>query len=217
MDASAVYFQRKKLAGAKPGEWRHVRGPHSRSGKNAYCLEKKIRGADGRHLVSLPILGTGDFWSRDDKGYYRFDQPADPKPYFEEFRKCCIVVGLAVHAALTWKQTYSFPPQRPESWELAGHVWITVTCKGILQKSESPFEYSLEEGKDVRLGEGFHLNLLYPTSWLEEDRIWIFRPIQDQSRRERPVFFRPSQVWWEYSSMTDLEFVKNLIAEANAR
>ena len=44
-DKSAVYFERKLLPGADPGDWEHLRGPHSRSGKCGYCLNKRRRPA----------------------------------------------------------------------------------------------------------------------------------------------------------------------------
>lgn len=78
-DKANVYYERKKVVGADPTKWQHIRGPHSRSGKNAYFLGKRIRGADGESLESLPQLLAGHCWSRDSNNYYRDDQPADPK------------------------------------------------------------------------------------------------------------------------------------------
>src|SRR5262249_48699898 len=125
-DKTTVYFERKKMPGADPEKWQHIRGPHSRSGKNAYVLGQRIRGANGNCLESLPILGTAEVWCRDEMGYYQMDQPGDPEAYLKEFRQCFVFRGSVSKISLTWNRTEVLDPARSASWGVAQHAWIFV-------------------------------------------------------------------------------------------
>jgi hypothetical protein len=49
---------------------------------------------------------------------------------------------------------------------------------------------------------------------MEEERIWIFKPDQDHRSVERRLVLSSAQVWWEYSSLDQLDSIKKTIAAA---
>jgi len=213
-DNSAVYFQRTKLANAEPDEWQHLRGPHSRSERHAYVLGKRIRGANASSLESLPILDIAEYWSRDDNNYYRWDQPADPRGYLDEFRQCFVFQGRVTKVSLTWNSTVSLDPSRSESWAIAQHAWVWVECKEWIQKPDLDVAVIPQLGESFKCGEGVHLGLLEPPVWREEDRIWIFKPVQDHRRVERRLVLSRTMTWLEYSSLDQLDSIKKTVAAA---
>lgn len=212
-DKSTVYFERKKIPGADPQNWRHLRGPHSKSGKNAYILGQRIRGANGDYLESLPILEMRERWCRDDKGYYRWDQPNDPSAYWKEFRRCFIFVGKVSKVSLTWNRTEPLDPTRSESWAIADHSWIFVDCKEWIQKPDLAVAETPQLGEPFRFGEGLHLKLLEHRAWMDEDRIWIFRPVPDNQHADRRLMLSSTELWWEYSALNQLDCIRKTIAE----
>lgn len=212
VDRSAVYFERKKLPGANPASWQHIRGPHSRSEKMAYVLGQRIRGANGTCLESLPILEVSEYWSRDDKAYYRWDTPSDPEPYLKMFRQCFIFVGKVSKVSLTWNRTESLDPMRSDSWAIAQHAWIGVDCKEWIQKPNLDVGESVRVGEPITFGSGLHLGLLASRAWMDEDRIWILRPIQDPQQADGRLKLSSARVWWEYSSFDQLDGIKKTIA-----
>jgi hypothetical protein len=216
-DESSVYFERKKLASAQSSDWQYIRGPHSRAAKNGYWLGKRISGADGRSLESLPIIDS-EYWCRDHKGYYLDDKPGDPRKYLEQFRQCFVFVGKVSSVSLTWKHTYPLPSDQTDSWSIADHAWISVICKEWLQKPDIEIEAAElpKIGEPFRFGQGVHLGLLAPPDWMNEDRIWIFTPNQDYKRVEKRLVLLSIKVWWEYTSLDQLEFLKDLIVAANS-
>lgn len=211
-DKSAVYFERKKVLGADPEKWKHVRGPHSRSGKNAYVLGQKIRGADGTCLESLPVLESGEFWCRDDKSYYRREQPADPADYLKLLRQCFIFVGEVASVSLTWNQNQSLDPTRRESWNIATHAWIFVDCKEWIQKPDLDLAEFPAPGESFKLGVGLELRFLSSREWMNEDRIWILKPSQHHQYVERRLVLSCTPHWCEYSTLDQLEGIKKSIA-----
>lgn len=215
-DRSAVYFERKKIPGADPEKWQHLRGPHSRSGKNAYVLGQRIRGANGNYLESLPILETSEYWCRDDKGYYRWDQPGDAEAYSKEFRQCFIFQGKVSKISLTWNRTEPLDPASLESWAIAEHAWIFVDCKEWLQKPDLDVSEVPRLGEPFKFGVGLHLDLLAPPGWREEDRIWIFKPHQDHQRVERRLVLSSTMTWWEYSSLDQVDSIKKTMGAAGS-
>jgi hypothetical protein len=214
-DKSSVYWERFRLQGAAPADWRPVGGPHSVSGKNAYCLKKKIRGGDGRHLESLPILDIfGGLWSRDAKWYFRSDEPCDPRQYLDAFRQCFIFRGRVSDVLLSCNETkHVLPADRAESWSVAGHCWISVVCKEWLRMPDIPVSNLPVVGEPFRFGEGLRLTLLYPLTWMAEDRTWIFRPVEDRSRINQPLRLTSIEYWWEDFP---LEWLQDLIVAANS-
>ena len=215
-DQAAVYFETKQLSGADPAEWNHIRGPHSRSGNKGYCLNKRIRGADGHRLESLPILESPDYWSRDEKGFFRWDEPRDSREYLDVFRDCFIFVGKVSNVELTYRRVHQIPADAPASWEFASHAWIWVVCKQWLQQPDVAVAEAPVIGELFRFGEGLHLNLLAPPTWMNEDRIWIFMPTQNYSRVEPSLRLSSVPLWSEYLALSQLEFIKGLIREANS-
>lgn len=215
-DNSAVYFERKKVPGADPDKWQHIRGPHSRSEKNAYVLGQRIREANGNCLESLPILERSEYWCRDDKGYYRWNQPGDPATYLKVFRQCFIFLGRVSNVSLTWNRTESLDPARSDSWAIAQHAWILVNCKEWIQKPDLDVAEVPRLGEPFKFGAGLHLELLAPPPWREEDRIWIFKPVQDHQRVERRLVLSSTMTWWEYSSLDQLDSIKKTIAAAGS-
>jgi hypothetical protein len=218
-DKSAVFFQRQKLTGADPADWQHLQGPHSRSGKKGYWLGKRISGADGRTLESLPILDISTYWCRDEKGYYLADKSDDPRKYLDEYRQCFVFVGKVSNVSLSSKWCRSsLSPDDPESWAIADHAWISVICKEWLQKPDMDIEDTEvpKIGEPFKFGEGLHLGLLAPPTWMNEDRIWIFKPAQDHRRVEKRLVLIGIEVWWEYTSLDHLEFFQHLIVAANS-
>jgi len=213
-DKSTVYFERKKLPGADPDKWQHIRGPYSRSEKNAYVLGERIRGAYGNCLEPLPGMETSGDWCRDDKGYYRWDQPADPELYLQDFRQCFIFLGRVSNILLTWNRNESLDPARSESWSIAEHAWIFVDCKEWIQQPELDVAEVPQLGQPFKFGVGLHLKSLAPPAWRVEDRIWIFQPIQDPVRVESRLRLWNTRTWWEYSSLDQLENIKKTIALA---
>jgi DKNYY family len=213
-DESTVYFERKKMSSADPEKWHHIRGPHSRSEKNAYVLGQRIRGANGNCLESLPILDISEYWCRDDKGYYRWDQLGDPEAYLREFRQCFIFLGRVSNLSLTWNPTESLDSTRSDSWAIAKHAWIMVDCKEWIQKPDLDIAEVPRLREPFKFGAGLHLDLLAPVSWREEDRIWIFKPVQDHQRVERRLVLSSTMTWWEYSSLDQLDSIKKTIAVA---
>jgi hypothetical protein len=214
-DKLAVYFERKKLAGADTNTWQHIRGPHSHSGEKGYILEKRIRGANGKCLESLPILTT-EYWSRDDKDYYHLDRASDPQAYFEVFRRCFIFLGKVSKVSLTWNRTEQLDPTHADSWAIAQHAWIFVGCKEWIQKPDLEVADAPRLGEPFKFGEGLHLSLLASRSWMEEDRIWIFTPVQDYQRVEERLVLSSTMVWWEYSALDQLDSIRKTIADANS-
>ncbi len=215
-DKSAVYFERKPLPGANPDDWEHLRGPHSRSGKRGYCLNKRIRGVDGSRMESLPILDNPDYWSRDASGYYRWDEPRNAREYLDAFRDCFIFVGKVSNVELTYRRKHQVPADRNESWAIAEHAWVSVVCNEWLQKPNIAVTETPQMGETFRFGQGRHLNLLSPPTWMNEDRVWIFRPTQDYSRADRSLRLTCVELWSEYLSMRQFDFIKRLIHEANS-
>ncbi len=215
-DKSSVYFERKKVPGADPEKWRHIRGPHSRSGKNAYFLGQRIRGANGESLESLPILETSEYWCRDDKGYYCCDKPSDPDAYLKEFRQCFVFRGKVTKVSLTWNRTESLDPAHSDSWGIAQHAWIYVDCKEWIQRPDLDVAEFPQPGEPFKIGQGLHLGLLAPRDWMEEDRIWILKPSQDHQRVERRLLLWSTMTWWEYSSLDQLDSIKKTIATASS-
>ena len=213
---AAVYFERKKLPGAHPENWRHIRGPHSHSEKNAYVLGQRIRGANGNCLESLPILETGECWCRDDSGYFRWDKPGDPEEYFRKFRQCFIFRGKVSKVSLTWNRTEPLDPRRSDSWSIAQHAWIFVDCKEWIQKPELEVAEVPRIGEPFKFGDGLHLGLPTPLTWMEEDRIWVFTPVQDHQRLEKRLLLSSTMVWWEYSSLDQLDCIQKTIAAAGS-
>jgi hypothetical protein len=213
-DRSAVYHERKKVPGADPEGWRHILGPHSHSGKNAYILEQRIRGANGNCLESLPILEMSERWSRDDQGYYRWDKPSDPAAYWEAFRRCFIFLGKVSKVSLTWNRTEPLDPTHSESWAVAQHAWVFVDCKEWIQKPDLDVAELPQPGVPFKFGEGLHLALLAAGAWRDQDRIWIFKPVQDDQRAERPLVLSSAELWWEYSTLDQLESIRKTIAAA---
>ncbi|MFM9961501.1 MAG: DKNYY domain-containing protein [Planctomycetaceae bacterium] len=215
-DNAAVYFERKKMSGALHEKWRHIRGPHSNSEKNAYVLAQRIRGANGNCLESLPILETGVYWCRDDSGYYRWDKPCDPEEYFKEFRHCFIFLGKVSKVSLTWNHTEPLDPTNADSWNIAQHAWFFVDCKEWIQKPELDVADAPRIGESFKFGEGLHLGLLPSLNWMEEDRIWVFKPVQDHQRVEKRLLLSSTMVWWEYSSLDQLGCIEKTIAAAGS-
>jgi hypothetical protein len=213
-DDSAVYYERTKMPGADPVHWQHIRGPHSRSETNAYVLGRRIRGANAVCLESLPILDISEYWSRDDKSYYYWDKPGDPEDYFKEFRRCFIFLGKVSNISLTWNRTETLDPHRADSWFIAEHAWISVDCKEWLQEPEVEVAERPRIGEPLRFGEGLHLKLLAPLTWMNEDRIWILKPIQDHRSVEKKLALSSTMVWWEYSALDQLDSTKKTIAAA---
>lgn len=213
-DKSTVYFERKKVPAADPEKWQHIRGPHSRSDKNAYVLGKRIRGANGNTLESLPILESSEMWSRDDKGYYRWDLPSNPQDYLKEFGQCFVFVGRVSKVSLTWNSTESLDPALADSWRIAQHAWIFVDCLEWLQKPDLELAEFPKPGEPFKIGEGLHLSLLAPRDWMEEDRIWILKPQQDHQRVEKRLLLWNTHTWWEYSALNQLDSIKKTIAAA---
>lgn len=213
-DRSSVYFERKKVPGANPEKWQHIRGPHSRSEKNAYVLGKRIRGADGNRLESLPILAINECWSRDDKGYYRWDQPGDPGDYLRAFRQCFIFVGKVSNISLTWNRTESLGPTRADSWRIAEHAWIYVDCKEWLQRPDLDIAEFPRPGEPFKIGQGLRLGLLESREWMNEDRIWILLPGQDPGWAHPRLLLWNTEIWWEYSTLDQLDSVMRTIAAA---
>jgi hypothetical protein len=216
-DRYAVYFERKKLAGADPAAWQHLRGPHSRSGRNAYVLGRRIRGADGNRLESLPILEGNEYWSRDRTGYYRWGQPADPGPYQQALRECFIFRGRVSRISLTWGRTNPLPPDEAESWAVAEHAWIDVVCGEWVQKPDIEVVEVPKVGAPFRFGEALHLALLSPPSWAAEDRVWIFRPVQDHSRVEKRLELARVGLWWEYGGPDQVGAIRKLVEAVGPR
>lgn len=213
-DKSAVFFERKKVPGAEPEKWQHIRGPHSRSAKNAYALGQRVRGANGNCLESLPVLQLAEYWCRDDKSYYRWDQPSDPDVYLKEFRQCFIFIGKVSKVSLTWNHTESLDPARSDSWGIAQHAWIFVDCKEWIQKPDLEIAEFPGRGEPFKIGQGVRLGLLAPRDWMNEDRIWILKPGQDHERVEKRLLLRNTLTWWEYSTLDQLDIVKKTIAAA---
>ena len=215
-DKSAMYFERKKMPGANPAEWRHIRGPHSQSGKNGYVLGQRIRGANGKCLESLPILGISEYWSRDDKGYYRWDEPGDPQAYLNEFRQCFIFLGKVSKVSLTWNRIFPLDPMLSDSWLIAEHAWIHVDCKEWIQKPDVDVTEVPQIGEPFKFGQGLHLELLASRTWMDEDRIWIFKPTQDHHYVEKRLWLSGIDVWWEYLSLDQLDGIRKTIAAASS-
>jgi hypothetical protein len=213
-DKSTVYFEQKKLPGADPKLWQHVRGPHSRSEKIAYFLGQRIRGANGNCLESLPGFETSGDWCRDDKGYYLGDQPADPELYLKEFRQCFVFLGKVSNISLTWNRIEPLDPERAESWSIARHAWIFVDCKEWIQKPELDVAEIPRLGEPFKFGVGLRLCLLPPPAWREEDRVWVFQPVQDPQTVEPRLKLWNTRTWWEYSSLDQLDSIKKTIAAA---
>jgi len=211
-DSSAVYFERKRVPGADPAAWRLLRGPHSCSGTNAYVLGQRIGGADGRRLESLPVLEGPECWSRDDNGYYRWTEPGDPRQYFQEFRRCFVFLGKVSGVSLTWDRTNPLPPELEDSWAIAKHAWIDVVCREWLQKPDVHVTEIPKLGEPFRFGQGLRLCLLAPPTWMHEDRIWIFRPIEDPSWADGRLVLSCSEIWWEYLSLSQIDIIQSLIA-----
>jgi hypothetical protein len=212
-DNSAVYFERKKVPGADPAEWRHIRGLHSHSVQKAYALGERIRGADGRSLESLPILGSTG-WSRDGKGYYLMEKPSDPGEYFDELRRCFIFIGRVSHVSLTWNQTEPLDPTRTESWAIAGHAWMFVVCKEWVYKPDLEVVEVPRVGEPFKVGQGLHLGLLASRTWMDEDRVWILQPHQDYTTTQPRLLLYGVPVWWEYSSLDQLGSIRTTLAAA---
>lgn len=215
-DDSHVYFERKKVPGADPAKWRHIRGPHSHSETNAYILGQRIRGANGNCLESLPILETAEYWSRDDKGYYRWDKLSDPESYWKQFRECYIFRGNVSKVSLKWNTTESLDPTRADSWAIADHGWFFVNCKEWIQKPDLDIVETPQIGVPFRFGEGLYLKLLAQRTWMSEDRIWIFKAVQDCQRVEKRLVLINTKLWWEYSSLDQLNSLQRTIADAGA-
>ncbi len=215
-DDSHVYFERKKVPGADPAKWRHIRGPHSHSETNAYILGQRIRGANGNCLESLPFLRSQGYWSRDDKGYYLWDKLSDPEPYWKEFRECYIFRGQVSKVSLRWNTTESLDPMRADSWAIADHGWFFVDCKEWIQKPDLDVVETPQIGVPFRFGEGLYLKLLAQRTWMDEDRIWIFKPDQDSQRVEKRIVLFNAPRWWEYSSLDQLDSIQKTIAAAGA-
>lgn len=213
-DGTAVYYERKKVPGADPATWQHVRGPHSRSGKAAYVLGQRVRGADGNRLESLPILGVGEYWSRDVTGYYHWAEARDHREYLAAFRECFIFLGRVSGISLTWGRTNSLPPGDDRSWAVAEHAWIEVVCEEWLQRPAVEVAGAPVIGKAFRFGEGLRLSLLSPPRWTDERRAWILRPAQDPTRAERRLLLFSVPLWWEYGSPDRIDAITSLVEAA---
>lgn len=213
-DATSVYFERRKVPGVDLQSWQFVRGPHSRSGKNAYVVGRRIRGADGRRLVSLPILELGGLWCRDDTGYYDRDVAVDPRGYLDVFRNCFIFTGKVSNVSLRFDRENYRPPQGPNPWAFADHAWIDVICSRILQRPDLEVAVEPRVGEPFRFGEGFHIPLLSPPTWMDEERIWIMRP--RDSMRVGTLTLLVARNWREYSPLGDLDMISELIAAAKS-
>ena len=213
-DDSHVYYERKKVPGAVPAKWQHIRGPHSHSGTNAYILGKRIRGANGNGLVSLPILETCEYWSRDDNGFYRWDTLSDPEPYLKKFRECFIFKGKVSEVSLKWNGR-SLDLTHKHSWAIADHGWFFVECKEWIQKPNVDVAEIPQMGVPFRFGEGLRLNLLAQQNWMQEDRIWIFKPVPDSQHVQKRLVLINTPFWWEYLSLDPNESHRKMIVAAS--
>lgn len=214
-DNSSVFFERTKLAGAAPRDWKHLCGPHSRASKNAYVLGRFIRGADGRRLESLPILNTADYWARDDEAYYHWDKPNDRDQYLSAFHDAFVFLGKAASISLSWNQrSVELSAEDPNSWSIADFAWLTITCKEWLQKPNLQVEQLPDIGEMYKHGAALHFKLHFPPTWMNEDRIWIFRTVQDVVPTARKPRLLSTQVWWGYSSRDHASLIQSLIEAA---
>lgn len=179
-------------------------------------MGQRIRGANGNCLESLPFLESFEHWSRDDKGYYRWDKLSDPEPYLKKFRECYIFRGKVSKVSLSWNRTEALDPTHADSWAIADHGWFFVDCKEWIQKPDLDVAEIPQIGEPFRFGEGLRLNLLAQRTWMGEDRIWVFIPVQDSQRVEKRLVLINTPLWWEYSSLDQLDSLQKTIAAAGA-
>ncbi len=214
-DSKHVFCERTKLPGAKPDEWEFIRGHHSRSAERAFLWNKRIKGARGNSLRSLPMIDFLDIWCRDDKSFFNRTSPANPQDYFLDFLNCFIFVGKVDHVELKCTQDdKEVSVDEPDAWMLAGHAWIYVTPSKWLQKPSMDGVPTPKIGKPVRFGQGMYLDSLTEGNWMDEDRIWMLQAHQDSSHVEPHCFFSCVNVWWEYLHLSELGFITDLIVEA---
>jgi hypothetical protein len=218
-DSSAVYFERKRVAGADPKTWRFLRGPHSVSGKKAYFLGERISGADGDSCISLPAVDWLDccyWWCRDNEGYYRLKEAMPSEPYLAAFGKCFIFVGNVCGVSLTWDRKNQLDPHKQESWAVAEHVWIDVVCSRWLQKPDIELANVPKLGEPFRFGQGLRLSLLAPSTWMNEERIWSIVPHEDTGWADNRLTLSCASHWWEYSSIEQIGLFEDLISLAGS-
>lgn len=208
-DDTSVFFEAAKLSSARPDDWRHIAGPHSVSGKHAYWLAKRIKGADGGSLESLPSNSGG--WSRSGSSYFRCDTLADAKVYGSSFSTWFIFIGRVVNLELSCERYDPVSLSDPDPWRIARHVWVDVQAAKWLQRPQINLRSELTDGQPIRFGEGLRLRSLASPEWRTEERIWILYPVQHPGHREPHMFLYSIDQWWEYSDTTNLPIVNELI------
>ena len=213
-DEKNVYWGWKQLPGAAPADWEFVGGPHSRSGKNAYCFAKKVKGADGRTLTSLPVIDSGEYWCRTDSSFYNWENAGDGRDYLKKFADCFIFIGRVVNIAISDKRRESVPLDNPNRWILANHMWLDVKVSSWLQKPNVVLASPLIDSAPIRFGEGMHFHELSDESWLGGDRIWILKPVQSHRHVQPHLVLEITGNWWESSRLSNLELIDGLIKES---
>jgi len=58
--------------------------------------------------------------------------------------------------------------------------------------------------------------MLFPPTWINEERVWILRPYQNTNQPELGPIFLKGASWWEYSAMSQLDLIKELIERAKS-
>jgi hypothetical protein len=97
---------------------------------------------------------------------------------------------------------------------IADHAWIYVTPSRWLQKPNVAEVTTPEVGKPLRFGEAIRLDLLSARDWMDEERIWMLKAVEESSRKGRHFFFTCAGYWWDYLNPSESAFITDLIAEA---
>lgn len=215
-DDKTVYWGWKRLSGASPNDWQFKAGPHSTSDQKAYCFAKRIKGADGHSLTSLPILQSNEYWCRADAEYYLGDTSANAQDYFAQFADCFIFIGRVADFVLSDRRGDNIPLDTVDRWAIAKHAWIDVAVSTWLQKPSINLAEPLINGRPIRFGEAMNFHHLSDESWINEDRVWILRPDQHHSYVEEHLYLARTECWWESSRITNLDLISDLIDLSNA-
>ncbi|WP_425617799.1 DKNYY domain-containing protein [Anatilimnocola sp. NA78] len=213
-DASTVYCERTKLHGAKPADWIPLLGPYSRSGGTAYFRNEKIAGARADQLVPLPIIDYNK-WSRAGNDFFCGSQPGDSGEYLAQFRECFVFRGRATNIKLrwmNWQADVQLDPLDPIAWQVAGASSIELVADQWLQQPKVQVKDHPQLGNPIWVP-GTDTELLTEQTWLNEDRVWVLRPVQMKRRAKLRDLF-PCDAWHQYSQLDQLPVIEQLIADA---